>query len=113
MAEQEWWDGKGVVTNRGAQIVDTYQVMLQQADEIASLKENVRMLNQLCEFNEESQRRLIEQLAECKKDAERYRWLRDHSTKQFLSEEMVHSYNWDASVDAAMAQKEESNGNLP
>jgi hypothetical protein len=34
--------------------------------EILDLKDKVRMLNQLCEFNEEGQRRLIEQLAEAR-----------------------------------------------
>jgi hypothetical protein len=89
-------------------------------DEITSLKEKVRMLNQLCEFNEEGQRRLIEQLAECKKDAERLDWLIKSNwyvgPNEFYCTEGGDLVEFDdkndchlrANIDAAMAQKEEA-----
>jgi hypothetical protein len=39
-------------------------------------------------------------------DAKRYRWLRDKTTKQWLRETLVNSYNWDADVSAAMEAEE-------
>lgn len=49
--------------------------------------------------------RLTAELAERKADAERYRWLRDKTTKEWLRNELVNSYNWDTDVSAAMEAK--------
>jgi hypothetical protein len=91
MAEQEWWDGKGVVTNRGTQIVDTYQVMLKQAEEIASLKA------QLAEY-----KKVITTIKSLRSDA-----LEIFSGSHTLAElDVIEWYS--ESIDAAMAQKEQS-----
>lgn len=67
-----------------------------------------------CERQAEEIASLKAQLDECKKDAERYHWLKDNDTSIGIHsydhkyDESYYVHDADSAIDAAMAQKEEA-----